>query len=212
MLSAFRRKLPLIVLVAVCATPAIGPYLLWFYWQPTEYSNYGELIEPRVLPEVRLEPLALLPQVLAAAPAAAIAPVAAGAPVAAQEATLRGKWFLLMADGAVCDERCERKLYFMRQLRTAQGKEMERVERVWLVDDRSAPDARLQGPYAGTWLVNAPEPALLGALPVPEGGNLRDHIYLVDPLGNVMMRYRSDGDPSRIRKDMSRLLKYSRIG
>jgi len=207
MLSAFRSKLPLIVLVAVCATPAVGPYLLWFFWQPTEYSNYGELIEPRVLPAVRLDPLAPV-----ALTATAGTSGSGGAPVAAQEATLRGKWFLLMADSAVCDERCERKLYFLRQLRTAQGKEMDRIERVWLVDDRSAPDARLQAPYAGTWIVRAPEQTLLGALPVPEGGNARDHIYLVDPLGNVMMRYPSDADPSRIRKDMSRLLKYSRIG
>jgi surfeit locus 1 family protein len=85
--------------------------------------------------------------------------------------TLRGKWFLVMADGAECDARCERKIWQLRQLRTMQGKEMERVERVWLVDDRGEPSARLHEPYAGTWVVRQPDPALLGALSLPGGAN-----------------------------------------
>jgi hypothetical protein len=213
----FRRKLPLIVLVLVCATPAFGPYLLWFFWKQGEYSNYGELVQPVVLPEVALEPM--VPVVPPAAAVAAGVPAApAGAPLPGtspvqQEApTLRGKWFLVMADGAECDARCERKIWQLRQLRTMQGKEMERVERVWLVDDGSEPAARLHEPYAGTWVVRRPPQALLDALPVQSGSTLRDHMWLVDPLGNLMMRYPPDADATRIRKDMTRLLKYSRIG
>ena len=190
-----RRKLPLIVLVLVCATPAFGPYLLWFFWKPGEYSNYGELVQSVVLPDMALEPLVpVMPPVPQAAP------------------TLRGKWFLVMADGAECDARCERKIWQLRQLRTMQGKEMERVERVWLVDDGSEPAARLHEPYAGTWIVRRPPQALLDALPLQSGSTLRDHLWLVDPLGNLMMRYPPDADATRIRKDMTRLLKYSRIG
>jgi hypothetical protein len=231
--TGLRRKLPLIILVLVCATPAFGPYLLWFFWKPAEYSNYGELVEPVVLPAVALEPL--LPPAPASAPAAQVqdgsvpvAAVTAAAPVTAAAAagaplpgttpppqappTLRGKWFLVMADGAECDARCERKIWQLRQLRTMQGKEMERVERVWLVDDRGEPAARLHEPFAGTWVVRQPDPALLAALPLAKGAELRDHIWLVDPLGNLMMRYPPDADASRIRRDMTRLLKYSRIG
>ena len=40
----------------------------------------------------------------------------------------------------------------------------------------------------------------------------RDHIYLVDPLGNLMLRFPRDPDPSRMIKDLQRLLRYSRIG
>jgi hypothetical protein len=229
----FRRKLPLIVLVLVCATPAFGPYLLWFFWKPGEYSNYGELVQPVALPEVALEPM--VPVVLPAAAATAGVPATpspgvpttpgpgvpaapAGAPlpgmspVQQEVPTLRGKWFLVMADGAECDARCERKIWQLRQLRTMQGKEMERVERVWLVDDGSEPAARLHEPYAGTWVVRRPPQALLDALPVQSGSTLRDHMWLVDPLGNLMMRYPPDADATRIRKDMTRLLKYSRIG
>ena len=190
-----RRKLPLIVLVLVCATPAFGPYLLWFFWKPGEYSNYGELVQSVVLPDVALEPL-----------------VPVMPPVPQEAPTLRGKWFLVMADGAECDARCEHKIWQLRQLRTMQGKEMERVERVWLLDDRSDPAARLHEPYAGTWVVRRPPQALLDALPVQSGSTLRDHLWLVDPLGNLMMRYPPDADATRIRKDMTRLLKYSRIG
>ncbi len=190
-----RRKLPLIMLVLVCATPAFGPYLLWFFWKPGEYSNYGELVQSVVLPDVALEPL-----------------VPVMPPVPQEAPTLRGKWFLVMADGAECDARCEHKIWQLRQLRTMQGKEMERVERVWLLDDRSDPAARLHEPYAGTWVVRRPPQALLDALPVQSGSTLRDHLWLVDPLGNLMMRYPPDADATRIRKDMTRLLKYSRIG
>jgi hypothetical protein len=204
-----RRKLPLIVLVLVCATPALGPYLLWFFWKPGEYSNYGELVQAVVLPPVSLEPL-LPPGATEAATGGA--PLPATAPATPGPQTLRGKWFLVMVDGAQCDERCERKIWQLRQLRTVQGKEMERVERAWLVDDRGEPAERLREPYAGTWIVRQPDPALLQALPVQPGANLRDHIWLVDPLGNLMMRYPPDADPARIRKDMNRLLKYSRIG
>jgi hypothetical protein len=222
--TGLRRKLPLIILVLVCATPAFGPYLLWFFWKPGEYSNYGELVEPVVLPAVALEPL--VPPLRAPAPGAQpvqgapvpVAAAAAGAPLPGTPSptqtppTLRGKWFLVMADGADCDARCERKIWQLRQLRTMQGKEMERVERVWLVDDRREPAARLHEPFAGTWVVRQPDPALLGALPLPSGGELRDHIWLVDPLGNLILRYPPDADATRIRKDMTRLLKYSRIG
>ena len=197
MASALRRRLPLILLVLVCLTPAVGPYLLWHFWQPARHSNYGELVEPRAAPALDLVPLI---------PAGIQAPTTL-------PATLRGRWFLLSVDGGACDDHCERKLYHTRQLRTMQGKEMERVERVWVIDDGAAAASRLAEPYAGTLLVTGEAAtALARTLPVPSGGQVRDHLYLVDPLGNVMMRYPRDAEPSRIHKDLVRLLKYSRIG
>jgi len=197
MASALRRRLPLILLILVCLTPAVGPYVLWHFWQPTRYSNYGELVEPRALEAYALAPL--LPPAIAAP--------------STLPATLRGRWFLLSVDGGDCDEHCERKLYHARQLRTMQGKEMERVERVWAIDDTATPASRLAEPYAGTLLLTGEAAAtLLRALPVPAGGRARDHLYLVDPLGHVMMRYPREAEPSRMHKDLVRLLKYSRIG
>jgi hypothetical protein len=117
---------------------------------------------------------------------------------------LRGKWVLVMFDAAACDFYCERKLYFMRQVRRAQGKDMDRVERLWVLSDRGKPRAVLLVAHEGVRTLTFP------AKEFP--GNPADHIYLVDPLGNLMMRYPRDPDPTKMIKDLQRLLKYSRAG
>ena len=127
--------------------------------------------------------------------------VAPRAVSAAPFAALRGKWVLVSADAAACDADCEKKLYFMRQVRRAQGKDMERIERLWLVSDAGAPRADLLAAIEGTRVVMLEDPAFT-----------REHIYLVDPLGNLMLRFPRDPDPSRMIKDLQRLLRYSRIG
>ncbi|HSE00826.1 MAG TPA: cytochrome C oxidase subunit I, partial [Burkholderiales bacterium] len=108
------------------------------------------------------------------------------------------------------DERCDRKLLYMRQLRLTQGKDMERVERAWLISDDALPRPAALAPYRGTWLVRAAGAGLLDAFPAP--GSAADHIYVIDPLGNLMMRFPRDPEPSRMIKDLSRLLKASRVG
>ena len=119
---------------------------------------------------------------------------------------LRGKWILVSFDAPACDAYCEKKLSFMRQTRRAQGKEQLRVERLWLLTDAGQPRAGLQDLVEGAHV--APAAGLGGAFP----GTVTDHIYLVDPLGNLMLRFPREPDPKRIIKDLNRLLKYSRIG
>jgi hypothetical protein len=123
-------------------------------------------------------------------------------------AALKGKWVLVQFDGGACDAACERKHYFMRQVRRAQGKEMERVERLWLVTDAVQPRAELLAAIEGT--VVAPAGAAAAAFPAERSA--ADHIYLVDPLGNLMMRFPRDPDPSRVIKDLQRLLRASSFG
>jgi hypothetical protein len=120
---------------------------------------------------------------------------------------LRGKWVLVSFAAAACDAYCERKLYFMRQTRRAQGNDMERIERLWLLTDAAAPRSELLAAIEGTRIVRS-NAAFMKSFP----GNPPDHIYVVDPLGNLMLRFPRDPDPSRIIKDLQRLLKYSRIG
>ena len=124
-------------------------------------------------------------------------------PVAGLEG-VRGKWALLMFDAPACAEPCEKKLYFMRQVRRAQGKEMERVERLWVVTDGGRPRADVLAATEGTRISRNEN------LGFP--GNVVDHIYVVDPLGNLMMRFPREPDPSKMIKDLQRLLKYSRAG
>lgn len=115
---------------------------------------------------------------------------------------LRGKWLLVMVDASRCDPGCERKLYYLRQLWRAQGKDMERVERLWLVTDDAKPRAELLQAFEGTRVERAPK---MEAFP----GAPADHLYLVDPFGNLMLRWPRDGDPPRMLKDLQRLLRVS---
>ena len=147
-------------------------------WAPGATSNYGELVTP--------------PRPLSGA---------------ALE-RLRGKWVLVTFDAAACDAYCEKKLYFMRQLRRAQGKDQERVERLWLLTDAGRPRAALGAAIEGTHI--APAEAL--AARFPAAGAVSDHIYVVDPLGNLMMRYPREPDASRMLRDLQRLLRLSGIG
>ena len=88
--------------------------------------------------------------------------------------------------------------------------EMERIERVWLIDDGRIPDTNITEDFKGTVLVNAKDNELLKAIPAKISQH--DHIYMIDPLGNLMMRFPKDVDPSLMAKDLKRLLKVSQIG
>lgn len=173
----------LIAIGLIAVAPLIGSYALYFFWKPDKFVNYGELFGP-------------------------VAITAADAPP--EVVALQGKWLFVMSDGGACDDWCARKLYIMRQVRLTQGKDQERIERVWLVDDGQAPSPELAREYQGTHVVPAQGNPLLARL--SKGTPARDHLFVVDPLGNVMMRYPRDADPSRIKKDISRLLRASRIG
>jgi len=182
-------RVSLWLIIALTVAPVAASYLLYYFWTPARTVNHGELIEPRQLPDVQLA-------------------LADGSPFRLSQ--LRGKWVLVMVDSGRCDANCDRKLLYMRQLRLTQGKDMERVERAWLISDDVAPRAEAVAPYQGTWQVRAGGAELLKLFPAP--GKASEHIYLVDPLGNLMMRFPRDPDPRRMIKDLQRLLRASRIG
>lgn len=184
-----RSRARLLLLLGVFAAPVIAAYLAYFYFMPEGRMNYGELLEPRPLPEAALKGLD-------------------GKPFRLQQ--LKGKWVLLHWDAGNCGAQCRGKLYSMRQIRLAQGKEMDRIERAWLVDDGELPKTETVAEYTGTWVVDARGGGLERYFPAPR--SVRDHVYLVDPLGNVMLRFPEDADPRRMVKDLARLLKVSRIG
>jgi cytochrome oxidase Cu insertion factor (SCO1/SenC/PrrC family) len=187
--GAPRRNTTLWLIVALAAAPVVASYLYYYFWPPSRTVNYGALIEPRPLPD---PPLAL----------------ADGTPF--QLSRLKGRWVLVIVDSGRCDERCERKLVYMRQLRLTQGKEMERVERAWLISDDIVPRSDAVAAFQGTWVVRAAGSGLLQQFPAPVAA--ADHIYIIDPLGNLMMRFPRDPEPARMIKDLSRLLKASRVG
>ncbi len=122
---------------------------------------------------------------------------------------LKGKWVLVQFDSGACAAACERKHYFMRQVRRAQGKEMERIARLWMITDAAQPSPALLAAIEGT--VVAGGGAALASSFQAEGA-ASEHIYLVDPLGNLMMRFPPEPDPSRVIKDLKQLLKFSGFG
>jgi hypothetical protein len=111
---------------------------------------------------------------------------------------------------ASCDAQCARQLYLMRQIRIAQGKAQSRIERVWVVTDGGSPDAALLADYPDMQLWRANDARFVQQFPAD--GARDAHIYLVDPLGNLMLRFPAQPEPKRIMKDLKLLLKASQIG
>jgi cytochrome oxidase Cu insertion factor (SCO1/SenC/PrrC family) len=177
------------LLGAVCVAPIVASYIAFYMSPPGTRTNYGELLETRRLPE-------------------AVVALVDGTPFSLSR--LRGKWLLLSVDAGTCGDYCRRKLFNMRQLRLAQGKDMERIERVWLISDNAPVPKDVAGEFHGTWLLRAAGSELLGQLPAEHSAS--DYLYLVDPLGNLVLRYGRDSDPVKIIKDLTRLLKVSGIG
>lgn len=184
-----KSLLSLWLLIALCTAPVVASYVAFYFMPPSGHVNYGELIETRPLPDARLA-------------------LADGTPL--QWHQLKGKWLMVTVDTGACDAECQRKLLYMRQVRLAQGKTMDRIERVWLITDAAQPAETVIREYQGTWLIRAAGSELLKLFPAQRAA--ADHIYLVDPLGNLMLRFPRDADPRKMVKDLARLLKTSGIG
>jgi cytochrome oxidase Cu insertion factor (SCO1/SenC/PrrC family) len=183
----------LMLLLAVCAAPVIASYLSYYVIKPQGRTNYGTLLDPRQYPVPRLGSQTLDGK--------------------AQDLdAFKGKWLMISIGSGNCAAACEKKLYDMRQLRTAQGKHRDRIERVWLITDQVLIDTRILREFDGTRLLRVAPEVLQKWLPVEGGGGVQDHIYLIDPLGNLMMRYPKDADANKIKRDISKLLYASGIG
>jgi hypothetical protein len=175
------------LILAVCAAPMIASYVAFYWWQPTSRVNYGQLLEPRVMHDAPLERLD-------------------GGSFRFSE--VKGEWVLLAVDSGRCDEPCQLKLTYMRQVRLAQGREAERIERVWMLMDNATPRPELLAEHPGLHVVRGTRDSL--AMLRPEAGSAADHIFVIDPLGHLMMRFPRDPDPGRVLKDIARLLRQSR--
>lgn len=193
----FRGKWILLLVFAVCVAPVAIAYLTYYVIKPQSRSNYGDLIDPRAHPLPDLGSHALNGQ-------------------PATLAQWQGKWLLIQVHEAGCDQVCETrletKLFYLRQLRLMQGRDADRIERVWLITDQAPLDAGLMKKYDGTRLLRVDPVKLAAWLPVKPGMQVSDHLYLIDPLGRLMMRFPANADASQIHKDMTRLLRASRIG
>lgn len=182
----------MIALLLFCATPVIASYFTYYVIRPEGRRNFGELISPqRPLPEL----LAL-----------------DGEGKTHKLSELKGQWLLLSVGGSKCDTACVQQLYFQRQLRESLGKDKERLDRVWLVTDTEplAADLLPGLKEATVWRVPAED---MARWLVPAAGHaIGDHLYVVDPLGNWMMRFPANMDiaaAGKAKRDLERLMRAS---
>lgn len=130
---------------------------------------------------------------------------------------LRGSWTLITLSHLPCNEACRNNLYKMQQVRLTQGKDAGRVQRVFIAQAGSGDPSALATQYPGlSVLTGTPTEfqKITGQLAGRDSKSLpnRESVYLVDPLGNLVLRYNADADPSGMRKDLARLLRLSQIG
>ena len=186
-------RMKMLLVLLVCTAPVVASYLAYFVIRPSARSNYGELIEPQ-----RPIPATLA---LADLDGARFDP-----------ARLHGQWLIVVVAGGACDVRCERLLWLQRQLRETLGRDKDRVDKLWLVDDAATPRAAtlaaVRGGDPATVLRAAPSALAAWLEPAP-GRALEDHLYIVDPLGHWMMRMPAEPEPARLKRDMDRLLRAS---
>lgn len=130
---------------------------------------------------------------------------------------VRGKWTILYIPGSTCDAGCEKTLHDIRQARLALNHRMERVQRVLLVDEELAFSTETQDAQLGLRIVGGDQQDSSGFADQLGAAQSSmepktNMIYLIDPLGNLMMRYTPDQLPRPLFKDLKHLLKVSRIG
>ena len=184
-----KGRLQLILLMLLVLSPVIASYIFHTYnLRPEHTVNYGELLEIKRIEgdATNLEDNTIF-----------------------RVKQLKGMWSLLMVDSGKCYQPCQDKLYLMRQLRLATHVDKDRVERVWLINDDVIPDSFLVDQYVGTQLVLAKYKDLLSEFPYTE--SQQDHIYVIDPMGYLMMRFPKNPDPKKMIDDLKRLLKLSHM-
>ncbi len=196
-----RGRWLMIAVLLVCVAPVIASYVTYFVIRPDSRTNYSELILP-----ARPLPVSL--------------PLRDASGAAIPALALRGQWLIVVVAGGACDERCERYLWLQRQLHETLGREKDRVDKIWLVDDAVEPRARTleaiaaassaaRTGFALATVLHTDRRALGEWLAPAAGHAIEDHFYIVDPNGDWMMRVPVDPEPAKLKRDVEKLLRAS---
>jgi len=185
-----RTRLMLVLILAFFALPLVVAWVLNFNgdFVPAATTNNGMLVQP-------VRPVT-----------AADLFDAHGAAVDAKY--FIGKWTMLYRHAGACDEACQKALYTVRQVRLTQGKNIDRIQRLLLLEGAAMPAwaAEAATQYPGMDIARAVNGAAADAFGVA------GRIYLIDPLGNLMMEYALDAEPRGMTEDLQRLLLISYVG
>jgi hypothetical protein len=185
-----RWKMLLVLLL--CASPVIASYITYYFIRPEGRRNFGELINPqRVVPNLN-------------------ATLLGGTSINLQKLT--GQWLLVSVSGGACDASCQKHLYLQRQLRESLGKEKDRLDWVWFVSDTAPiPDVLLPALKEAT-VLRLPAEQITTWMQPAASQQLADHLYLIDPMGNWMMRFPPGLDAAAAKKaksDIDRVMRAS---
>ena len=182
----------MLVVLLVCASPVIASYFTYYVIRPEGRRNHGELIQPqRILPAMEVSKLN-------------------GDKVALN--SLKGQWLLVSVADAACDEACQKHLYFQRQLRESLGKEKDRIDWVWLATGDAPVEEKLMPALSQATVLRVSSQSISEWLQPAAGRQLSEHLYVVDPMGNWMMRFPPGIElaaAAKAKKDLDRLLKAS---
>ena len=185
-----RWKMLLVLLL--CASPVIASYITYYIIRPEGRRNFGELINPqKTLPDLNATSLD-------------------GKSINLQ--TLKGQWLLVSVASGACDAACQKHLYLQRQLRETLGKEKDRLDWVWLVSDAAPIPAAILPALKDAFVLRLPAEQITTWMQPAQGQQLADHLYLVDPMGNWMMRFPTGLDAAAVKKvksDIERVLRAS---
>lgn len=180
------------MLLLVCVSPVVASYFTYYVVRPEGRRNFGELVQPqRPMPDLATATLHGHPDRLPA---------------------LRGQWLLVSVASGACDAACQNHLYLQRQMRESLGKDKERLDWVWLVTDDQAPPASILPGLQQATVLRVDATALAQWLEPQVGHALAEHLYVMDPMGNWMMRFPPAMDTAaaaRAKRDLERLLRAS---
>ncbi len=179
----------MLALLLVSASPVIASYLAYYVIRPEGRRNYGELIDPQ-------------------RPLPALTGVDAGGKEVALTA-LKDQWLFISVADSACDGACQQHLYLQRQLRETLGKDKDRLDWVWLRTGSRELSEPLRQATATATVLHVDAAALASWLAPAAGQRLEDHLYVVDPIGNWMMRFPAQADPKQVKRDLDRLLRAS---
>jgi len=187
-----RGRFKMFVVMLICAAPVIASYFTYYVLRPEGRRNFGELIDQQPT----------LPALTARTLDGRASPLA----------DLKGQWLLVSVGGGACSAQCENHLYLQRQLRESLGKDKDRLDWVWLVDDAAPVRAELQPALGQATVLRVPREQLAQWLKPAPGATLDEHLYVVDPMGHWMMRFPARLDregAAKAKRDLERLMRAS---
>ena len=196
---AGKKRNPYTVWFVVLAfiAPVVLAYIMFFFVDVKSFVNHGEILNPIVHIisfELKNKHGEIIP-----------------------EKELTYKWRLISFLGKDCDQPCEKRLFDTRQIHTSLAKDQHRLSRMFVHLEPAGDSLSklITETHPGVIQVNGNEDIITKALDNNfrgDAGIINNETYIMDPMGNVMMRFTQEQPEKEFLYDLKKLLKASQIG